>query len=415
VLAKVGQRDGKVVHSNGAAVSEKMISAEDLDKPSKAAEAENSERTRLALQALASGKASSAHGALERAVADKKEPTYIKYTPSSAQASGATNRVIRMVEAPSDPMEPPKFKHKRVPRGPPSPPAPVMHSPPRKITLKDQQDWKIPPCISNWKNIKGYTIPLDKRLAADGRGLQEVQISDNFAKLSEALYVAERNARDEVDKRATIRRRIAAKDKEAKEEELRLLAQRAREERGTASVHETMEAEPSGDSGAMRDEMRDERKRVRDRERRLENRDGKRSHAIRDADRDVSERIALGQAVPSSNETLFDQRLFNQVSGVTSGFNSDDASYNVYDKSLFRADAGAQALYRPTDIHEDDWGNEDVVVDKVAKVARFTAADRDAGKQLEGSRGQPVAFEQADEADPFGLGEFLSEARRGKA
>lgn len=37
----------------------------------------------------------------------------------------------------------------------------------------------------------GYTIPLDKRLAADGRGLQETQINDNFAKLSEALYVAE--------------------------------------------------------------------------------------------------------------------------------------------------------------------------------------------------------------------------------
>jgi SNW domain-containing protein 1 len=32
----------------------------------------------------------------------------------------------------------------------------------------------IPPCISNWKNNKGFTIPLDKRLAADGRGLQDV-------------------------------------------------------------------------------------------------------------------------------------------------------------------------------------------------------------------------------------------------
>ena len=49
---------------------------------------------------------------------------------------------------------------------------PQMHSPPRNITAKDQADWKIPPCISNWKNPKGYTIPLDKRLAADGRGLQ---------------------------------------------------------------------------------------------------------------------------------------------------------------------------------------------------------------------------------------------------
>jgi len=38
--------------------------------------------------------------------------------------------------------------------------------------VADQQAWKIPPCISNWKNVGGYTIPLDKRLAADGRGLQ---------------------------------------------------------------------------------------------------------------------------------------------------------------------------------------------------------------------------------------------------
>jgi hypothetical protein len=41
--------------------------------------------------------------------------------------------------------------------------------------VADQEAWKIPPSISNWKNAKGYCIPLDKRLAADGRGLQEVQ------------------------------------------------------------------------------------------------------------------------------------------------------------------------------------------------------------------------------------------------
>ena len=70
-----------------------------------------------------------------------------------------------------------------------------MHSPPRAVSAKEQQDWKIPPCISNWKNAKGYTIPLDKRLAADGRGLQETAINDNFAKMTEALYVAEQNAR----------------------------------------------------------------------------------------------------------------------------------------------------------------------------------------------------------------------------
>ena len=40
--------------------------------------------------------------------------------------------------------------------------------------------------------LKGYTIPLDKRLAADGRGLQGVHINENFAKLAEALYIADR-------------------------------------------------------------------------------------------------------------------------------------------------------------------------------------------------------------------------------
>jgi hypothetical protein len=35
------------------------------------------------------------------------------------------------------------------------------------------------------QNPKGYTIPLDKRLAADGRNLNSLQINDRFADLSE--------------------------------------------------------------------------------------------------------------------------------------------------------------------------------------------------------------------------------------
>ena len=84
-------------------------------------------------------------------------PTFIKYTPAqqgAAYASGAGQRIIRMQDMPIDPLEPPKFRHTKVPRGPGSPPVPVMHSPPRPLTVKDQQDWKIPPCISNWKNPK---------------------------------------------------------------------------------------------------------------------------------------------------------------------------------------------------------------------------------------------------------------------
>src|SRR5947208_13833285 len=106
--------------------------------------------------------------------------------------------MFKIQQRPPDPMEPPKFKHKRIPRGPPSRPPPVMHSPPRKLTAEDQEMWKIPPPISNWKNPKGFTVPLDKRLAADGRGLEDVAINDKFATLSESLAMAERHAREEI-------------------------------------------------------------------------------------------------------------------------------------------------------------------------------------------------------------------------
>lgn len=103
-------------------------------------------------------------------------PFFDRYTPAQqgvAYNSGAKQRIIRMVEAQKDPMEPPRFKtNQKIPRGPPSPPAPVLHSPTRKVsyteqctcrgeniinmqvTVKEQQEWKIPPCISNWKNPK---------------------------------------------------------------------------------------------------------------------------------------------------------------------------------------------------------------------------------------------------------------------
>ncbi|GJX54013.1 collinsiaVII-like protein [Tanacetum coccineum] len=42
----------------------------------------------------------------------------------------------------------------------------VMHSPPRPVTVEDQQEWKITLCISILKNVKGYIVPLDIQIAA---------------------------------------------------------------------------------------------------------------------------------------------------------------------------------------------------------------------------------------------------------
>ena len=42
----------------------------------------------------------------------------------------------------------------------------------------------------------------------------------------------------------------------------------------------------------------------------------KKTKDTRDQDRDVSEKIALGQAQPNTKEAMFDQRLFNQTAGI---------------------------------------------------------------------------------------------------
>ena len=93
--------------------------------------------------------------------------------------------------------------------------------------------------------LQGYTIPLDKRLAADGRGLQEVAINDQFAKFTEALYIAEQKARSAVEARSKMQRELLAREKERKERELRDLALRARLDRmgGAAGEREPLSSQ----------------------------------------------------------------------------------------------------------------------------------------------------------------------------
>lgn len=82
--------------------------------------------------------------------------------------------------------------------------------------------------------------------------LLQVHINDNFAKFSEALFVADRHARDEVRQRALMQQKIAAKEKAAKEENLRLLAQRARDDRaGIPSAPLPGKAAETGLGGAL--------------------------------------------------------------------------------------------------------------------------------------------------------------------
>uniref|UniRef100_A0A8C1P7F8 SNW domain-containing protein 1 n=1 Tax=Cyprinus carpio TaxID=7962 RepID=A0A8C1P7F8_CYPCA len=362
-IARQGQNKDKVIFSKYTDMLPKEVLNEDdpeLQKPDEEAVQELTEKTRSALEKQVSQKIAAA---MPVRAADKLAPAqYIRYTPSQqglAFNSGAKQRVIRMVEMQKDPMEPPRFKiNKKIPRGPPSPPAPVMHSPSRKMTVKEQQEWKIPPCISNWKNAKGYTIPLDKRLAADGRGLQTVHINENFAKLAEALYIADRKAREAVEMRAQVEKKMAQKEKEKKEEKLRELAKMARDRRAGIKAHGGEDTEVR-----ERDEIRHDRRKERQHDRNISRAaPDKRSKLQRDQDRDISELIALGQPNPrTSSEAQYDQRLFNQNKGMDSGFaGGEDEMYNVYDQPFRGGRDMAQNIYRPTKSADKDMYGDDL-------------------------------------------------------
>jgi len=165
---------------------------------------------------------------------------------------------------------PPKHKHEKAPPGPADDFTPVLHAPPEKLTKEERESWNIPACISNWKNTRGYTIPLDKRLAADGRGLRdETTINSNFATLSESLYLAERNAREEVRMRAMVKKRQVETEKDRRERELRELAMKAREERTGGGVgvgggiadraDDQVQSAPAAESDADYDESDNEK------------------------------------------------------------------------------------------------------------------------------------------------------------
>lgn len=250
---------------------------------------------------------------------------------------------------------------------------------------------------------------------------------------------------------------LAQKEKAQKEENLRLLAQRAREDRsgatpsmaGGSSAPRAVETgtglggyasdSDSEDSEALeeeeedteaireREQVRAEKRKEREKQMRMNNMGSEmRAKMIaKEANRDISEKIALGLAKPSaSKETLLDSRLFNREA-MSTGFASED-SYNLYDKPLFHGSTAAAAIYKPrgNDAGNDEsfgGGTEAGVVEELKK-DRFNLGNAtrgfegaDSAEQREG----PVLFEKDQivaldgSADPFGVEQFMDAARRG--
>jgi SNW domain-containing protein 1 len=394
-IVKRGTNQDQIVYSRHSDLKGGPPKPEDIALPTPEEEQAEATRTQNALLAL-----------LEPS--QKKEETqFIQYTPrpdAPGYNPAASQRIIQMVPAQVDPLQPPKHKFIKAPRGPAEDPVPVLHAPTsHKVTKEEREAWNVPSCISNWKNMRGYTIPLDKRLAADGRHAREtVTVNPNFATLSESLYVAERQARQEVRLRATIQKKLALQQKEEREQELRQLAQQARMERNVvpdipADRHSEESDRSDDDEDAVaaqqRERLRQERRKERERDLRNEQRVKKQKL---EAERDVSEKIALGVATGVSQANEVDARLYDQTAGMDSGFGAED-EYNAYSKPLFERQAVASSIYRPT---RDGPGDADEQYAKLVQgaTAKFKPdqgfAGAEGGVAGAAPRTGPVQFEK---------------------
>ncbi|CCO27671.1 Pre-mRNA-processing protein 45 [Rhizoctonia solani AG-1 IB] len=249
-----------------------------------------------------------------------------------------------------------------------------------------------------------------------------------------------------------MQQKIVEKEKAAKEEQLREMAQRARAERGglvppSASGSGSAAAAKANMSGALagygsgsddsgsgsesdnddeaarvRDEMRREKRQEREREMRMNNMgtEQRAKQLARQEHRDISEKVALGLAKPTlSKESMLDSRLFNQQS-LSNSF-ADEDSYNLYDKPLFHGSSAAAAIYKSRGNIEagDDaafGGGTEEGIRRTLEQDRFNlGASTFEGAREQEAREGPVMFEKDTAgADVFGVDQFLDAAKRGE-
>ena len=341
-LVRHGVREGKTVFSKHSDMVEKDYNDAELARPSEEAIGDSVAAARKALMAKIAAKTAGNRPG-QTPGTDSSGATYFRYNASETAGNLSTvqNRMIKMVTAQKDPLEVPKFRAKRVPAGPPSPPAPLLHSPSRKLTKEDQQDWKVPPCISRWKNPKGYVIPLDKRLAAEGvpEGA-EVHNVDAVASLTRGLDASARVQRKQIEERRTLTKQREIAKKQKQDEVGQELAKRAQEAHALAAEERQAMTTAEREDERKREEIRHEKQQAfRYARRKQENRMARTGGNIedRDGERDLNERMALNLGVGGRGQAsdFYDQRLFNQDTTKGNGdFNDPDGEGAAYSKDL---------------------------------------------------------------------------------
>lgn len=176
---------------------------------------------------------------------DNAKNQFIHYVPNNnSNINSLTNnnnhKLINIRSMPSDPCEPIKFKHRRMQKEP-EPPVPVLRSPPKKLSAKTVRKWNVPPCMSNYKNQKGYTVPIEMRIMSDMRNNKDLKLSENFAKISDIINICEKESKLRIEERAKAKNSINLVNALKKEQELLIAAEAVRKQKLYNNLNSTVE------------------------------------------------------------------------------------------------------------------------------------------------------------------------------
>ena len=351
---------------------------------------------------------------------------YINYQFDSQNHSSKNSHLIQLVALPVDPLSNIKYRHHKIPLSNTNEKnfVPVLQTPSKPLSLEEQKKWKIPPCVNMSNNPKGLVIPLDIRLANDGRNLREYKANKNFAKFADILALTEKNVRKEIDERNKIAQSIQIAAAMKKELELKEAAKQARMERksfnknnNASSVVYSLDNSDFLNNNKNREEshiLNNKRKRSINSEEEKESIERKERNELREIrkkeieyerrqelikkyekeGRDINDKVLLGQNNMINNNNVIDSRLYEIEGGIENPFDYNE-DVQVYDKPLFNDKNKLSNIYK--NFNSTGGENTKKLMGKIlSQKGKLFNTDLDA---INSRKEGPVQFEKAIEKE----------------
>ena len=408
-----------------------------LKKPSEEATLQNIYNTKKALEKLSNHRIKTYQSFKTNSLTSESNKNnnlcykYINYqfdSNNNNPNSKPNSHLIKLVALPVDPLSNLKYRHHKIPLSNTNEKnfVPVLQSPPTPLSLEEQKKWKIPPCVNMSNNPKGLVIPLDIRLANDGRNLREYKANKNFAKFADILALTEKNVRKEIEDRNKIAQSIQIAAAMKKEQELKEAAKQARMERNSLNNYTNSNKSYNNNSNMIysldtsdilsnkkeeknflknkrersineeeikeikeRNELREIRKKEIEYERRIEI-----MKKYEKEGRDVNDKVLLGQNNIINNNNVIDSRLYEVEGGIENPFDYEE-DCEVYDKPLFNGKNKISNIYK--NFNSSGGENSKKLVGKIlSQKGKLFTNDIDV---LNSRKEGPVQFEKSKEKE----------------